>query len=81
MQIDALSVVGDVSESEQEILDRLQARIDSAIELYNGDGALVKVNNRLVKWWMRGWEEVGVANHENVEKSDIEIKVFLFVVC
>ncbi len=39
---------GDLSEEQQQCLDGLKERINSAIELYEGDGALVKINGRYV---------------------------------
>ena len=35
-----------MSEEEQQVLNNLRDRINSAIELYNGDGALIKINDR-----------------------------------
>lgn len=46
LQIEALSVEGEVSEEQQQVLNGLQDRVNSAIELYEEDGALVRINGR-----------------------------------
>jgi hypothetical protein len=45
-QIEALTVESDVSEEQQQVLDGLEARISAVIELYEKDGALIKINGR-----------------------------------
>ena len=45
-QIDALSAEGDPSEEQQQVLAGLEERINNVIELFEGDGALVRVNSR-----------------------------------
>lgn len=37
---------GEVSEQQQQVLNGLQERINAVIELYEKDGALVKINSR-----------------------------------
>ena len=49
LQIDALSAEGDVSEEQQQVLTGLEDRVNQAIELFEEDGALVRVNGRSVQ--------------------------------
>ena len=47
-QIEALSVEGDPSEEQQQVLSGLEDRVNQAIELFEEDGAVVRVNERSV---------------------------------
>ncbi len=46
LQIEALSVEGEVSEEQQQVLSGLEDRVNQAIELFEEDGAVVRVNER-----------------------------------
>ncbi|XP_064384704.1 uncharacterized protein LOC135333633 [Halichondria panicea] len=48
-EIEALSAVGDPSEEQQQVLSGLEDRVNQAIELFEGDGAVVRVNERSAK--------------------------------
>lgn len=48
-EIDALTLEGEASEEQQQVLNALQERINAVIELYEQDGALIKVNGRSAK--------------------------------
>ena len=47
-QIEALSVEGDPSEEQQQVLDGLKDRVNGAIELYGEEGAMVRIGGRSV---------------------------------
>ena len=47
-QIEALTAEGEVSEEQQQVLKGLEDRINAVVELYEKDGALVKINGRCV---------------------------------
>lgn len=48
-EIEALTVEGEVSEEQQQVLKGLEDRINAVVELYEKDGALVKINCRTGK--------------------------------
>ncbi len=55
IQIEALSAVGDPSEEQQQVLSGLEDRVNQAIELFEGDGAVVRVNERSVYFSSTYW--------------------------
>lgn len=48
LQIEALSVEGELSEEQQQVLNGLQDRVNQAIELYGEEGAMVRIGGRSV---------------------------------